>query len=531
MINDAFLLNDKKDLIDKSFINNGWLTIYKYEELNQETINIFCCLVRPTFLKKYLQNYHWGIDKGQEGIPSISESKKREKKTYIYKTHTESGLLPFIFYKSFSVNGDYLNYIDISEEFTLYFKLYERRISDWNRKYYYIDEVGDLEEVIIIELNQIVIKLKFLMEYISIRKLHFSIGFDFMRLSSVNLNEQNIKPKDENLSKSQLFYNHLIRDLNGHRNDKAQSWIYGKKVIKYDRKFNNYHFESSFVDFIIGYDNFGKEQLQSCRIGLDTMLTMVFFKKEVLNKYFNDPDKYEVSILQVKSNFFSITMDNDSEDDYVTLFLDELGKIPYKEQLHWKTYNIAPPREIRISKAFYKSMIHGELTNTSESIDLFFKEKYKEFNKLWEMKFGWKFYKPLAKEDMHIFKSLHLPTTNNVKSFSEQILTIAKVTIDRLNDKEIGKNIESEKNDRSITKLEKYVNSKGIKIPEMFEFLRNLWVLRSGLLAHSFSKSNKECKKAMNYFGFDNKNYIEVAKNIFSGSINTLNTLESEFLK
>ena len=66
-------------------------------------------------------------------------------------------------------------------------------------------------------------------------------------------------------------------------------------------------------------------------------------------------------------------------------------------------------------------------------------------------------------------------------------------------------------------------------VPDMFEFLRNLQSLRSGLSAHAFSESNKECKKALKYFGIEDNNYIKVLEGIFIKSVYTFNTLESYF--
>ena len=175
-------------------------------------------------------------------------------------------------------------------------------------------------------------------------------------------------------------------------------------------------------------------------------------------------------------------------------------------------------------------MIEGNWVDHPETPDLFFKHKFEQFNKKWETKFGWRLYKPLAKEDEHLFKALHIPTSNNVKSFCEQILSIIKITIDRLNEAELAKQITLDDNDKGITKLEKFLAVHQMQIPDMITFLRHLWNLRSGLLAHSFSNSNDKCKKAIKYFGIREDNYIEVAKDIFTKSIFTLNTLENKLL-
>lgn len=210
------------------------------------------------------------------------------------------------------------------------------------------------------------------------------------------------------------------------------------------------------------------------------------------------------------------------------VFLTNLRVLPHKEQLHWKQYNIAPKDNMSISGVYYRTMIEGRWAEHPESADLFFKLKYKQFNENWEKKFGWRLYKPLADKDNYLFTSLHIITSNNIKSFCEQTLSIVKLTIDRLNEKELGRNID--KNIKgSIGKFEKYLEMNEMHFPQLFTFLRNLQNLRSGLIAHSFSDSNKDCKKAIKYFGITEDNYIEVLEEIFIKSVYTLNTLEKAF--
>jgi hypothetical protein len=348
-----------------------------------------------------------------------------------------------------------------------------------------------------------------------------------MRVGNIDIAENKIEFIDKDFKGENYIYNHLIRPLDG----KFQSWILGKKIISFDpSKSKNYHFDFEnqvYESFITGYDEEGNEVYQDCSKKNDKYFVVTYFKKDVLNKYYNEPQKYEVDGWHVKSNFFSLKIDNNNED-YVAVFLIELGYLPYKEQLHWKHYNIQPQKGI--SHAYYQTMIEGNWVDHPETPDLFFKHKFEQFNKKWETKFGWRLYKPLAKEDEHLFKALHIPTSNNVKSFCEQILSIIKITIDRLNEAELAKQITLDDNDKGITKLEKFLAVHQMQIPDMITFLRHLWNLRSGLLAHSFSNSNDKCKKAIKYFGIREDNYIEVAKDIFTKSIFTLNTLENKLI-
>ncbi len=521
MDKETFLLTDKIKLIESSFVKDGWLTIYEsYHPDNNDSTLIYCCLVDSKRIKAYRQNTDWVIQCGSEGKPTIWGDGK-------YQTNGEKGIEPFLFSKHFNFSGGHESYLDISEEFVLYFKLYERGENKQNRKFYFIDEVGDLDEVIVVEPKKIKIKLKYLAEYISVRKMYFSICFDFMRLDTKTLAELNVEPLDKDFQTANSFYNCFIRSVD----NRSQSWVRGKVLINPDKNKRGYHFDyenQPYEKFITGYDKDGNEILQDCKKEDGKHFILTYFKKEVLDKYYNDPVKYKVDGWRVSSNFFSLKIDNNVEN-YVPVFLIELGLLPHKEQLHWKQYNISP--QGGISGTYFKTMIEGSWVEHPETPDLFFKHKYEQFNSNWEKEFGWKFYKPLAKQDEHIFTSLHLPTSKNVKSFCEQILSIVKITIDRLNERELNKNSLAEQGDRGITKLEKFLKSKDIEIPNMIEFLRMLWDLRSGLLSHSFSNTNKDCKRAINYFQLRDDNYNEVAKEIFIKSIYTLNTLENRFLK
>ncbi len=513
---DYFLIKERIKQLETTFIKDGWLTIYE----SSEDDTIYCCLVHNSKIEEYKSNTDWVIRPYYEGKPAVFGDGT-------YKTYSEDGYEPFIYTKHFNFNNGGEKYIDISEEFVLYFKLYERAENKQKRKYYFIDELGDLDEVINVEPKRIRIKLKYLKEYIAIRQLHFAVCFDFMRVGNIDISENKIEFIDKDFKGENYIYNHLIRPLDG----KFQSWILGKKIISFDpSKSKSYHFDYEnqvYESFITGYDEEGNEVYQDCSKTNDKYFVVTYFKKDVLNKYYNEPQKYEVDGWHVKSNFFSLKIDNNNED-YVAVFLIELGYLPYKEQLHWKHYNIQPQKGI--SHAYYQTMIEGNWVDHPETPDLFFKHKFEQFNEKWETKFGWRLYKPLAKEDEHIFKALHIPTSNNVKSFCEQILSIIKITIDRLNEAELAKQITLEDNDKGITKLEKFLAVHQMQIPDMIKFLRNLWNLRSGLLAHSFSNSNDKCKKAIKYFGIREDNYIEVARDIFTKSIFTLNTLENKLL-
>lgn len=516
-----FLLEDKIEEIKSKFlIKNGWLKIYEDDSKSlDDSSGIYCCLISNNQIENYAKDYSWPLSMGREGKPSVYGDNS-------YQTYDKIGLEPFLFSKHFSLPDTSIKYIDISEEFILYFNLYEKGYDKQNRSFYYVSDYGELDEVLTIEPKLIKIKVKYLKEYISIRDMNFVICFDFMRLISVLPSDWKIKFKDELITDKEIVYNHLIRETYG----KIQSWLMGKVFIK-PNKIKKTHFElgdSKDEDFIIGYDDEGEYIYENCGNTDGNQFKITYFKKEVLDKYYNAPNKYKVDGFNVSSKYFSLKIDNNVEE-YVPVFLTNLRMLPGNEQLHWKQYNIPPQDGMNISRTYYRTMIEGNWAEQPETVDLFFKSKYIDFNIKWEKKFGWKLYKPLSEKDEYLFTSLHKITTNNVKTFCEQTLTIVKLTIDRLNEKELANGLKLDSNIRGIGKFEKFLESTGLKIPEMFEFLRNLQNLRSGLIAHTFSETNKECKNAIEYFGIKNDNYSKISEEIFVKSIYTLNTLEKHY--
>lgn len=521
MEKDYFLLEDKKKEIESKFlIKNGWLKIYEDDSKDSDdSAGIYCCLISNHKVDKYSEDYNWPLSMGSEGKPSVYGDNT-------YKSNDEEGLEPFLFYKSFPLQETSIKYIDVAEEFVLYFRLYEKGNDKQNRTFYYVGDYGELDEVLIIEPKLIKVKIKYLREYITMRDMNFVVCYDFMRLIKKIPSDWNIKHKDELIKETEFIYSHLIRNVS----DKTQSWIMGKAFIKpNDIKKSHFDFgECKNESFIIGIDDEGELIYEDCGKTDGNHFKVTYFKKEVLNKYYNEPNKYQVDGFSVGSKFFRLKIDN-NVDDYIPVFLTNLRMLPEKEQLHWKQYNIPPKEGMNISRTYYRTMIEGQWAEEPETIDLFFKSKYQSFNKSWEAKFGWKLYKPLSQKDEYLFTSLHKITSNNVKAFCEQTLTIVKLTIDRLNEKELMNGLDLDSKVKGIGKFEKFLESKKMRIPDLFDFLRNLQNLRSGLIAHSFSESNKDCKKAIKYFGIESDNYAKVLEEIFVKSVFTFNTLEKHF--
>jgi hypothetical protein len=289
-----------------------------------------------------------------------------------------------------------------------------------------------------------------------------------------------------------------------------------------------------YESFIIGYDSDGKskeftsdEEKLANYFGKNPdapdYLTPVYFSLDVLNKYYNDPSQYEVGDGSVgRKGFWSLRIDN-SLAGSVLVFLGDLGKLPHREQLYWKSHNILP--QGGMSSTGFRRAILGQWADP-EKPDLFFKARLADFAKKWRNQYGWDLLLPLSESDSHYLESLHIPTTaNNTKEFDEQLLAIVKITIDSLNEKKLAEGCTSlEKGAKSIDKLESFMKSKGHNLAEMILFLRNVQLLRSTTVAHRRSRSEND--KLNDYFKFGAKNQRSVFEDIVIKMIWMFNTLE-----
>lgn len=224
---------------------------------------------------------------------------------------------------------------------------------------------------------------------------------------------------------------------------------------------------------------------------------------------------------------------------YVPQF-NEFARFAYCELVNnnLKWIKIADPDAEKLDDIQYatRNEVHtyqvkwGNWARESDSVDVLFKAKYTQFNKKWFEKFGWYFYKKPVGTDQQHFHALHVPSENSVISFSDQLLILVKLTIDSLNEEMLTKDLQKVDNEKGIAKLKRFLDYHNSPFPNMINFLRNLQDLRSGMIAHRFSNSNKNVNKAMTFFGLTEEKYQEVAVDIFVKSIYTINTLSRVFL-
>jgi hypothetical protein len=249
------------------------------------------------------------------------------------------------------------------------------------------------------------------------------------------------------------------------------------------------------LDFIISIDDRGEPLRYSCdpellanyfgkNEGAPHFLTPVFFRRDVLDKYYADPDRYLVvdGHIWCKGSW-GLPIDNDGPE-HIVVFLGDLGRsLPTDEQRYWSSFNVPPYGSM--SATGVRRAFLGEFADPT-SADLRFLARFSEFNKTWQDLFGWPLFKPLHDDDAHVLTKLHIPLRDSAAELDEQLTYLAKLLVDSLNEAELSRALASKiQGERGLGKFERYLALIGFGDAEsLLEVLRSLYGLRSRGAAH-----------------------------------------------
>jgi hypothetical protein len=531
-----------KDLLFKDIVKwlsmdlrqEAWTTVFKNLKLETDWFYIYAILVPKNKSKEYLKH----------GASSINTTTFKpgyvfyaDKDPQYRRWGIESNYEPFVYQCFF--NNLYPTTYEVIEEFKLYFNLYFDKKSN---TYISVDDYSDESQVVVITEDEIKIKTKFLRKFLASKKMYMGIQLDFFRFSNLSF-------KDHGLSESDYFeksFSDYCYDITFQRSDyfneenkRINSRLLGKKIIEGFLNFTPKLWvdeisTKEYCDYIIDEDmDSGEMKKFTCNpdklanfFGGNShapqFLTPVFFRRDVLLKYYQNTNKFTVSdnLISYKGSW-TLEIDNNSQD-YVIVYLGDLGRsLSYEEQLYWRSFNVPPHGTISDVK-FNRDFL--TISTSPKSKDLIFKQKYKNMNSDWVNKFGFKLYDDLTAEDYHCLKSIRLPLIENAAEFDTLILNMTKILIDYLNEKEIAKRIVVDDNNiQGIRKLEILLESSTPK-PSVntIIFLKQLQKLRSKGSAH---RKGKDYNSSLQNLGIENKTYFQSFEIILSKAIDMIDEL------
>ena len=451
------------------------------------------------------------------------------------------GSEPLVIGRQFSKMKE--NYIEISEEFRLFHNLYHDRATD---TYIKIDEAGNEITVVVVKSNEVQIRLKEIQQFLAIKEMYLSILFEFNEYSRYTLDELGLNDVEPEFKRDGLicWKRGYSGETNRHREGFCSgSWLRGRKLIKPFPKsksgFGDFAEEPEYVEFIVDVDESGDEVCHTCnpyKLGdysgensdVAWKLTLVHFRKQVLDKYYNEPNKYNVSDSMVSCGLWSMQIDNHHSSDKVCVFLDHLGiHLPYAEQLHWRVHNIPP--EGGVSETFGRRNFGGEWAS-SDQPDILFKQSYKQLQKICDERLDWQLLKPLGSEDEYRLKRLRIPVSDEQCDFDDLVQDLQTILIESINVKPLkGLLPAAEKANlkckRSIETLKEVLNFHSVEDADhRISFLQKLQTLRSKGSGH---RKGSDYQKIANYFAVDSLGQREAFAEILKQALDTVDFLIS----
>ena len=444
---------------------------------------------------------------------------------------------PFVI--EFDYEGLYPDSVELVEEFRLLFNLYYKR----EENQYIHPETQDIVATIDNHDDNsrlVCVHKKYLKRYLSVKGMAMVLFVNHQLQVSIESDEwsDEVHPIEKENLKGEL----AIGSYDGRNFTmlNAKKIVYGCPIK--DCGIWPYQEKASYLEFIIGVDENGRERLFTCNPALlnnmadsnpkaPQYLTPVFFKTEVLNKYYDNPKRYTIGdgMISCAGQWFLYIDNNNVNEGYVSVYLGDLGRdLPnVEEQHHWRSYNKLMNGKLSISK--FRRDFLAEFAEP-DAIDLVFRNEYMEVNRLFENKNGWKLFIDLSDDDAYNFTGLRIPTNDSVSQFDMLILSLVKVMIDSLNEKMIGKQLTEQAVDVStlkggISKLERWFGAVGFTQYEShIRFLRNLQELRSSGTGH---RKGKNYNKISAVFGIAEGNYKKVFVDILKNALEFLRYIKS----
>lgn len=511
-----------REWIEKSLGNDIMVPVAGNSLDNGYDIYIQSYLLPEEQIDSEMENDTYNANNMIPGI-TVYGSWETDEKIY-HRWGNDNGFEPLVIKRDF--NGLAEDVIEIAEEFRLLFNLY------YNHQKKEYDDLSDGENIAVVKINEkgfITIHKRYLKSYLAVKEKALLIHVDSRCISVDNqlvlANDGLAYRNGENT----LFYTLNIGNVTEYEK-KNYSYIFAKKIIKgcnlRDSNIWPYNEEKSYLDFIVGIDEDGKEVRYTCNpnklsnyFGANPTaphyLTPVYFDPAVLNKYYSKPEIYKIEDGIIRCGvLWAIYIDN-SNSDYVSAYLGDLGRdLPSEsEQHYWRGFNKSIGGKLSSTKIKRDFMC---IAADSESPDFVFKRTYIRVNKVFEEKIGWSLFLPLTEQDSYNFETLRVPVNNSIAEMDMLVLSLVKILIDSLNEANIYDKLTGsyEKLVGSISKLEAWLTEKKIESREKhIKFLRNLQELRSSGTGHRKGKGYNKISKVLN---IQYENYAETFSNLLN---------------
>ena len=473
------------------------LTVYLEHGDDAYWYGMYCALIPSKQLDRVLGTPHWDLMHG-DGLPSsVTYREDGDEKVDYLRYGNTKGIEPLVIDREF--HNIRKGYLEINEEFRLFHRLYHDQEKN---QYIKIDEDEEEQIVAVVKPDCVNIRLKEIRQFLAIKEMYLSIQFDCKEHSNYTLEELGLVEGGKDQRNKLCHWNLHYAEQQSPRYQHAFSRLIGKRLIEPLPKSKSGYWgfdqgKKKYVDFIIDEDDQGEVVEYTCdpdnlntpsgaRPYAPYYETSISFHKKVLDKYYQQPDKYEIENIGdfdriYYGSLWSIEVYK-SQNDKVFVNLGDIGrKLSYEDQLHWRAHNISPVDGLK-----------GQWIDPKRPEQVFLKS-YRELAQVCQERLGCSLLSDLNPDDRHHLRKICVPAKNEQQDFDERILGLTKILIDSINENELKSLIprdQYESTARNIRKLEILLDARGVvDASEHIAFLRKLQNLRSAGSAHRKGKN------------------------------------------
>lgn len=524
---DLLLQTDARAYVEDVLGTEDWLTVYGPGPGPLGGEPMFSALLSPVRIEDALARTEWDLVAG-DGVPGFNAA--GDTPTY-HRWSPRTGLEPLVVVQEFNVEVPGARGVTLVEEFRLLFNL-----AYVPRDEVYLDvSTGTPVTVARLRDGRMEVQRTWLRRFLAVKGMHLALFFRNAVYSAVPIAEVPGGAHDMGESRDDLTYELNVRDAAQMTYARGQTFskLIGKKLVAplpiEQCGVYPYESERDALSYVVGQDGQGRpvERVADPHDAAH-YLDRVFFRREVLSKYYADSSRYTVSDGMVHcGTLWGLPVDND-RDDLVVVFLGDLSHLPTDEQRYWRAFNVPPDGGLS-DTAFQRSMM-AEFADPVEPA-LAFRQAHERTNKVWEAALGWPLFRPLSADDQHNLDGLRVPLNDGAAEFDGQILALAKAAIDSLNEKPIRKAAmaaghEYEGGEQGIAKLIGYLDATEFDAREFdrspTDWMKDIQWLRSKGSAH---RKGSDYAEVAEHFGIEDRGRPAVMRDLLTEGAGLLDAL------
>ncbi len=288
---------------------------------------------------------------------------------------------------------------------------------------------------------------------------------------------------------------------------------------------------TGYESFIVARNSDGTERVASAEESAKDapFLTAVYFRPDVLRRYYDAPDRYSIDTGVLRClDFWDIPFERRTSDDLIQVYLGDLGRIPHVDQRHWRPFNVQPPGT-GISDVRFRRDFNAEWVNPEGDVAFEFKRALVAVNRSSVKVLGSPLFQDLTEPDQHLIDNLRVPVSDGPEESDYQITGLAKITVDSIDSDLIKQNLPpgtETTNLRSIVLLHKVLEGWGVlDTAKMVEPFSALYAVRSTGTAH---RRGSGAEKAIRRAGLLDLGNKELVTELIRRLTNAMLQLEQE---